>query len=120
VRDLLGRIARGEGALGAACIAGLLACALILIAALTLENAQVDGRSEATEIRALVASGRELGRVIASATPDNQPAALQAWNRFTTSLDRACGGLDAKSADRALLGPLCRDRDDMVHRMAPT
>lgn len=120
MRDLLGRIARGEGALGAACIAGLLACALILIAALTLENAQVDRRSEAAEIRVLVASGRELGRVIASATPDNQPAALQAWNRFTTSLDRACGGgLDAESADRALLGPLCRDRDDMVHRMAP-
>jgi len=81
VRNLLGRIARGEGALGAACIAGLLACALILIAALTLENAQVDHRSEAAEIRALVASGRELGRVIAMATPDNQPAALQAWNR---------------------------------------
>ena len=119
MRDLLGRIARGEGALGAACIAGLLACGLILIAALTLENAQVDRRSEAAEIRALVASGRELGRVIASARPDNQPAALQAWNRFTTSLDRACGGLDAESPYRALLGRLCQDRDSMVERMAP-
>lgn len=36
VRDLLGRVARAEGALGAACLAGLLACGLILIAALTL------------------------------------------------------------------------------------
>jgi hypothetical protein len=35
VRDLLGRVARAEGALGAACLAGLLACGLILIAALT-------------------------------------------------------------------------------------
>jgi hypothetical protein len=33
VRDLLCRVARGEGALGAACIAGLLACGLIQIAA---------------------------------------------------------------------------------------
>ena len=119
MRDLLGRIARGEGALGAACIAGLLACGLILIAALTLETAQVDRRSEAAEIRALVASGRGLGRAIASATPDNQPAALQAWNRFTTSLDHACGGVDADSPYRALLGRLCQDRDNMVHRMAP-
>jgi PAS domain S-box-containing protein len=119
VRDLLNRIARGEGALGAACIAGLLACGLILIAALTLENSRVDRRSEAAEIRALVASGRELGRVIASATPDNQPAALQAWNRFTTSLDRACGGLDAESPYRALLDRLCQGRDDLVHRTTP-
>jgi hypothetical protein len=78
VRDLLCRVARGEGALGAAGVAGLLACGLILIAALTLENAQVDRRSEAAEIRALVESGRELGRVIASTTRDNQPASRQA------------------------------------------
>ena len=117
MRDLLCRVARGEGALGAACIAGLLACGLILIAALTLENAQVDRRSEAAEIRTLVASGRELGRVIASA--DNQPAALQAWNRFTASLDRACGGLDAASPYRALLDRLCHGRDEIVHRMTP-
>jgi hypothetical protein len=52
-----------------------------------------------------VASGHEFGRVIASA--DNQPAALQAWNRFTASLDRACGGLDAESPYRALLDRLC-------------
>jgi len=118
VRDLLGRVARAEGALGAACLAGLLACGLILIAVLTLENAK-DNRSEAAEIRALVASGRELGRVIASATPDNQPAALQAWNRFTASLDRACGGLDGASPYRALLGRLCDGRDDMVNRLTP-
>ena len=118
MRDLLSRIARGEGAFGAACIAGLLACALILIAALTLENAHVDRRSEAAEIRALVASGRELGRVIASATPDNQPAALQAWNRFTASLDHACGGVAAESPYRVLLGRLCQERDNLVDRMA--
>jgi hypothetical protein len=117
VRDLLRRVARGEGALGAACIAGLLAFGLILIAALTLENARVDRRSEAAEIRTLVASGRELGRVIAGA--DNQPAALQAWNRFTASLDRACGGLDAQSPYRALLDRLCQGRDEIVHRLTP-
>jgi len=119
VRDLLGRIARAEGALGAACLAGLLACGLILIAALTLENSQTDRRSEAAEVRALVASGRELGRVIASATPDNQPAARQAWNRFTASLDRACSGIDAASPYRPLLGRLCDGRDDRVRRMTP-
>ncbi|HZX84203.1 MAG TPA: hypothetical protein VFF19_11600, partial [Reyranella sp.] len=109
----------GEGALGAACIAGLLACGLILIAALTLENAQVDRRSEAAEIRTLVAGGRDLGRVLASAAPDNQPAALQAWNRFTASLDRACAGLDAESPYRALLDRLCHGRDEIVQRMTP-
>jgi PAS domain S-box-containing protein len=119
VRDLLCRVARGEGALGAACIAGLLACGLILIAALTLENAQIDRRSEAAEIRALVAGGRELGRVIASAAPDNPPAALQAWNRFTASLDRACGGLDPESPYRTLLDRLCHGHDEIVHRMTP-
>jgi PAS domain S-box-containing protein len=119
VRDLLCRVTRGEGALGAACIAGLLACGLILIAALTLENAQVDRRSEAAEIRTLVSSGRELGRVIASAAPDNQPAAPQAWNRFAASLDRACGGLDVASPYRALLDRLCHGRDEIVDRMTP-
>jgi PAS domain S-box-containing protein len=119
VRDLLCRVARGEGALGAACIAGLLACGLILIAALTLENSQVSRRSEAAEIRALVASGRELGRVIASATPDSQPAARQAWSRFVVSLDRACGDLDATSPYRALIGRLCGGRDDLLSRMTP-
>jgi hypothetical protein len=118
MRDLLGRVARAEGAVGAACLAGLLACGLILIAALPLETATVN-RSEAAEIRALVASGRELGRVIASATPDSQPAARQAWNRFTQSLDRACVGLDAASPSRALIGQLCDGRDDMVRRMTP-
>lgn len=34
MRELLGRIARAEGILGAACVAGLLACGLILIAVL--------------------------------------------------------------------------------------
>ena len=119
MRDLLSRIARGEGALGAACIAGLLACGLILIAALTLENSQVNRRSEAAEIRALVASGRELGRVIASAAPDSQPAARQAWSRFVVSLDRACGDLDAASPYRTLLGRLCGGRDDLLSRMTP-
>lgn len=62
MRDLLGRIARAEGALGAACLAGLLACGLILIAALTREDSQTDRRSEVGEIRALVASGRAAER----------------------------------------------------------
>ena len=62
MRDLLGRIARAEGALGAACLAGLLACGLILIAALTLEDSQTDRRSEVGEIRAWVASGRAAER----------------------------------------------------------
>ena len=115
MRDLLGRVARAEGALGAACLAGLLACGLILIAALTLEDSQTDRHSEAAEIRALVASGRAL----ASATPDNQPAARQAWNRFTASLARACGGIDAASPYRPLLGRLCDGRHDMVRRMTP-
>jgi hypothetical protein len=119
VRDLLRRVARGEGALGAACVTGLLACALILIAALTLENARVDRRSEVAEIRTLVASGRELGRVIASATSDNQPTARQAWSRFVVSLDRACGDLGAASPYRALLGRLCDGRDDLIGRMTP-
>ena len=73
MRDLLGRVARAEGALGAACLAGLLACGLILIAVLTLEDSQVDRRSEAIEIRTLVANGRERGCVVASATPAPLP-----------------------------------------------
>ncbi|GEP52849.1 hypothetical protein [Reyranella soli] len=81
MRDLLGRIARAEGALGAACLAGLLACCLILIAALTLEDSQTDRRSEVGEIRALVASGHELGRMIAAAGQHDQPAARRAAGR---------------------------------------
>jgi hypothetical protein len=50
---------------------------------------------------------------------DNQPAALQAWNRFTASLDRACAGLDAESPYRALLDRLCHGRDEIVQRMTP-
>jgi hypothetical protein len=67
VRELLARVARAEGALGAACLAGLLACGLILIAILTREDSQTDRRSKAAKIHTLAAGDRDLGRVIVAA-----------------------------------------------------
>lgn len=57
--------------------------------------------------------------MIASVAPDNEPAALQAWNRFTASLDRACVGVNGESPYRVLLDRLCHGRDEIVHRMTP-
>jgi signal transduction histidine kinase len=106
-RALLRRVAgvAGKaGTVGAAILAGLLACALIGSAALTL-NASADRASEMREIRAVVASGGAL-----TATPDS----AQSRARFAEALATACDTLDAESPYRPLLATLCDSRGKAV------